>query len=192
MTNMDEIRQQMDLLTDDELITIIREHDEEQWRPEVFDIVASILNQRGVSQDKDSESDEDVWDDTANLNLMTVANYFNEADAEIDRLALEANDLKAWIVNKINADMATPVQLQVCKKDFAAALRILEFDPSELVPSSDLPAEIAEPPCPKCGSRKVMEQAEVAEPLETQPRPDNAWLYHCSSCGHKWAETSDS
>ena len=39
----------MELLNDQELLAIIREHDEEQWRPEVFDIVGAILKNRGVS-----------------------------------------------------------------------------------------------------------------------------------------------
>jgi len=192
MVNLDEIRQQMDLLTDEELIAILREHDEEQWRPEVFNIVASILNQRGFSPDRDLESQEDGSDETEGLNLATVASYNSDIDAETDRLSLEAKGLKAWVFNKHSPYPYTAVQLQVREGDYAAAMQIPEPEPSEMAPSSDLPPEIAEPPCPKCGSRQVMEQAEGAEHSEMQPPHERVWLYHCASCGHKWSDSSES
>jgi hypothetical protein len=192
MTNLDEIRQQMELLADDELVAILRERDTDQWRPEVFDIVASILYSRGVSPETGVDFEEEAPDETAGLDLVTVANYTYEIDAETDRLALEAKDLKAWIINEHNDNMmATPVQLQVRKEDWTAAMQILDPEAPEVVPSSELPAEIAEPPCPKCGSRKVLEEPEFPEHEEPQLWPDKTWLYHCASCGHKWSESSD-
>jgi DNA-directed RNA polymerase subunit M/transcription elongation factor TFIIS len=195
MANLDEIRQQMDLLTDEELVTILRERDEEQWRTEVFDIVASILNGRGISPDKNSEPEEEIPDVPANLNLATVATYTDNIDVETDRLALEAKGLKTWVFNQysaLKAGVLYSVQLQVREEDFRAAMRILELEPSEPVPSSDLPAEIAEPPCPKCGSRKVMEEAEALEPSGIQSPSEQVWFYHCASCGNKWAESRES
>ena len=186
MTNLDEIRQQLDLLTDKELISIFREHNVEQWRPEVFDIVAAILNGRGVSLDADSEEEEDL-SEIAGLDLVTVADYLNCLDAETDRLALEAKGLKSWIFNEDPPSMDSfhpGIRLQVRAEDFTAAMAILQ---SELVPSSDLPSEIAEPPCPKCGSREVAEGAEIMESNGSPPR--QTWLYHCVSCGHKWSES---
>ena len=99
MTSLDEIRQQMELLADEELVAILREHDEDQWRPEVFDIVASILNQRGISLNEDSDPKGDISDETAGLELVTVASYSSNIDAEADRLALESMGLKSWIFN---------------------------------------------------------------------------------------------
>jgi DNA-directed RNA polymerase subunit M/transcription elongation factor TFIIS len=191
MTNTDEIRQQMELLKDEELISIIQEHDAEQWRPEVFDIVNAILRERGVSPGKELEHEEDISDETPVLDLVTVADYFNYIDAETDRLALEAKGLKAWICNECNPlteGVPPGVQLQVRSEDLTAAMAILGSEP---VPSSDLPDEIAEPPCPKCGSRKVTEGAEIVEAAAdaTSPSPKQAWLYHCASCGHKWPES---
>jgi hypothetical protein len=190
MIDFNEMRQQLDLLPDEELVEILREHDMEQWRPEVFDIVSSILNKRGVSAGKDSEPEEDILDKAANLDIVTVASYINDSDAETDRQALEAKGLKAWVVNQdgsLEADPSAPVHLQVCKEDIKAAMQILEIELSEPAPSSDLPPDIAEPPCPKCGSRKVMEALDVIE--KTHLYPEQFWLYHCASCGHKWSES---
>ncbi len=189
MANLDEIRQQLEPLNDNELVSILQEHDEEQWRPEVFDIVKSILKERGVSPDVDSglSADEEVLDETAGLDLVTLAEYPSYVDAETDKLALEAEGLKAWIFNEHDPfEGAVPgAQLQVRAQDMNAAMAILQ---SELVPSSDLPPEIAEPPCPKCGSREVTENAEIVEAAESSA-PQQAWLYHCASCGHKWSES---
>jgi DNA-directed RNA polymerase subunit M/transcription elongation factor TFIIS len=153
--------------------------------------VSSILRERGVSPDKDTGYEEDILDGTAGLDLVTVANYFSNIDAETDRQALEAKGLKAWIFNEDAASMEgfrPGVRLQVRSEDFAAAMEILEPEP---VPSSDLPAEIAEPPCPKCGSRQVTEGAEIPESSadSTSLPPRQAWFYHCASCGHKWSES---
>jgi DNA-directed RNA polymerase subunit M/transcription elongation factor TFIIS len=191
MTDFDEMRQQLDLLADEELVSILRKHDGEQWRPEVFDIVSSILRERGVSPDKDTGYEEDILDETADLDLVTVANYFSNIDAETDRQALAAKGLKAWIFGEDAVSMEgfrPGVRLQVRSEDFTAAMEILEPEP---VPSSDLPAEIAEPPCPKCGSRQVTEGAEIPESSadSTSPPPKQAWFYHCASCGHNWSES---
>jgi len=190
MTNLDEIRQQLDLLTDEELVSILREHDDEQWRPEVFDLVDSILRGRGVSPGENVIQEESILDETAGLDLIAVANYFSYMDAETDRLALEAKGLKAWIFHEHASSMQgfRGVQLQVRAEDLTAAMGILESEP---VPSSDLPAEIAEPPCPKCGSRKVTEGADALEPSahSTRSSPRTIWRYNCASCGHKWSES---
>ena len=191
MIDFDEIRQQLNLLSDEELVSILQEHDDERWRPEVFDIVSSILKERGISPDEGSGHEEDFLDETAGLELVAVANYTNSIDAETDRLALEAKGLKAWIFNEWAPQVVGPlnsVQLKVRTDDLTAALEILESEPA---PSSDLPAEIAEPPCPKCGSRKVTEGAEIVEPSASSTRgtPHQEWLYHCASCGHKWTES---
>jgi DNA-directed RNA polymerase subunit RPC12/RpoP len=191
MTSNDEIRQQLELLNDQELISILRERDGDQWRPEVFDIVSSILSNRGVSSGEDGDQAEIIPDKIPGLELTTVAEYFNNIDSETDRLALESKGIQAWICNEENplAEGVPPgVQLQVRAEDLNAAKAILE---AEAVPSSDLPDEIAEPPCPKCGSRQVTEGADIVEVSTGSIRSfmKQEWLYHCASCGHKWAES---
>jgi hypothetical protein len=187
MVDFDEIRRQLSLLPDEELISIFREHNEEQWRPEVFDIVSSILSERGISPSADMEGDEKAFlpDETADLDLVVVGDYDSYMDAETDRLALEAKGLKVWIFNKsaFIESFGAGAQLRVLTEDLAKAKATLESEP---VPSSDLPAEIAEPPCPKCGARNVTEQSEDDECSSSQA---DLWFYQCSSCGHKWSES---
>ena len=189
MTDFDEMRKQLELLGDEELVSILQEHDEGQWRPEVFDIVASILKERGVTPGADLEQGKDDFAEE-DVDLVTVANYFKYIDAETDRLALEAQGLKAWIFNEYGPPMqgfGPAVQLRVRTEDLAAAMRVLESEP---VPSSELPADIAEPPCPKCGSREVTEEPEVLESLDASSTLSSkeSWFYRCASCGHKWSE----
>jgi len=189
MTDFDEIRQQLCLLEDEELVSIIRAHDEEKWRPEVFDIVSSILHERGISPGDEPADEAECYDETAGLDLVPLAHYMNYIDAETDRLALEAKGLKVWISDQYAPSMQSiqpGLQLQVLREDMTAAMEILESEPPS---SSDLPPEIAEPPCPKCGSREVTEKAEIADSSVNPTNPLNqVWLYHCASCGHKWAE----
>jgi DNA-directed RNA polymerase subunit M/transcription elongation factor TFIIS len=191
MTNFDEIRQNMDLLSDEELVSILQEHDEEQWRPEVFDIVKSILHGRGISsvdEDLRTGAEETEWrilDETTRRDLVTVGTYSLYADAETDRMALEADGLKAWIFNQYGpptGGFAPAVQLKVLAEDFPAAMKILE---TEAVDSSDLPAEFAVPPCPRCGAGQVIEEGEIVESAEDRT-PKQEWFYSCTSCGHKW------
>jgi hypothetical protein len=194
MTNLDEIRQQLNLLKDEELVSILQEHDDSQWQQGVFDIVSSILRERGVSTEDEMTADADAGNaanETEGLDLVTVSEYASYVDAETDRLALEAEGLKAWIFNEHDPfEGSVPgAQLQVRAEDLNKAKSILE---SEAVPSSDLPPEIAEPPCPKCGSRMVTEGAEVVEKSMDVMRssPKQVWLYHCASCGNKWSESA--
>ena len=90
MSDIDEIRQQLELLNDEELVSIFREHDTEKWRPEVFDIVGAILTDRGISPAEAPEEEADIPEGAVSVELVTVAEYFNYMDAETDRLALEA------------------------------------------------------------------------------------------------------
>lgn len=211
MADFDEIRQQLDLLKDEELLTILREHDQEQWRPEVFDIVASILNERGVSPaagPEHSDHEEETEEGIPEAYLAPVAGYFNQSDAEEDLLILENEGVRAWIFNEVTRSGEGPadiVRLKVLKEDLKTAMEILSSEKedfksalailrSEPVSSSYLPEEIAEPPCPKCGSRKVTEEAEIVESHDFSSRsvrstPEQVWLYKCSACGHKWSDS---
>jgi hypothetical protein len=198
MAELDEMRERLNLLPDEELLEILQERDYEQWRPEVFDLVGSILHARGISPEKQSAEEETAPEEgrldeseAEALGLVTVANYPNHLDAEADRSALEAEGLQVWLLNQESQSAQDlgerSVQLKVRRQDWRAAMVLLKLIPEQPVPSSDLPDDIAEPPCPKCGSRNVMEQSEVSEDAPGFATPDTAWLYHCSSCGYKWA-----
>jgi predicted nucleic-acid-binding Zn-ribbon protein len=194
MTDFDDLRQQLDLLNDENLLSILLQRDYEQWRPEVFDIVASILRERGVSISMDSgpEDEEQISEAPAGMHLNTVASYFSLADAEADLEALEAKGIRAWL---FDADApqteraGESVQLKVLPEDFKAAFTILDSEPA---PVSALPDEIAAPPCPKCGSRQITEEAEIVESSDGssrsyRPTPKEAWFYKCNACGYTWS-----
>ncbi len=193
MIDFDEIREQLDLLNDIELSSILRERDYDKWRPEVFDIVASILKDRGVSPGTDTE---DERDETTGIGLVVVGSYSNQNDAEADRLALEERGLRAWIFNEdspLDTGSAGSIQLRVFPHDLTAAIAVLNSEP---VSSAHLPDEIAGPPCPKCGSRNITEQAEIVESFDAssssyRSTPQQMWFYGCASCGHKWSELQE-
>jgi hypothetical protein len=194
MTDFDEIREQLDLLNDEELISILRERDEEQWRPEVFDIVASILGARGVSPATGTVHEKGLGNEPAGPGLIAVGNYFSDQDAESDRLVLEQKGLSAWILHEQSSQdsgSAGTVQLKVFPEDLTAAMAALDSEP---VASSALPDDIAEPPCPKCGSRKITERAEIVESFDrssdlSRSNSREMWFYQCASCGYRWSES---
>jgi len=196
MIDLDDLRRQLELLNDERLLSILRERDNEQWRPEVFDIIASILRERGVLLNADREQPEnskaaEVYPPSEIL--VTVAGYFNHADAEQDRFALEERGLRAWIFDEGVSQEDGPeasFELRVLEEDFKPAMTILNSDSG---PLPDLPDEIAEPPCPKCGSRETTEKPEMVESFDAssrsyRPVTKEIWLYKCGACGHKWSD----
>jgi len=192
--NIEELRQRLEMLADDELVSILQARDEEEWRPEVFDIVASILSSRGIAPAKATEPEGEGADEAEFSPLVTLAYYFSRDIANTERLALEAAGVKAWISDEyshVEDGYHFGVRLQVREADFDEAMRILKSDAAL---SSELPPEIAEPACPKCGSRQVTEVAETAEVLDSSSTDRSyereIWLYHCASCDYKWSEES--
>lgn len=192
MSNIDQTRQHLNEMKNEELVSILRAHDESQWQPEVFDLARAILNERGIAPSNlvREKAGAPASDPPEDFNLVTLASYTSYIDAETDRLALETKGLQSWILDELSPlaeGMIPGIRLQVRAEDAAAATEMLESAP---IPSSDLPDDIAEPPCPKCGSRTVMERAEVLEPSPALPHAaaTQAWIYSCSSCGHKWPE----
>ena len=184
MTDYYEMREQLRLLRDEELISILREHNEEEWRPEVFGIVRAILKDRGVSPNFSPDEDEDV-DETFGLDLVTIGRYTNHTEAEEDRVALAAKGMDAWIMES-DEGLQPSVLLQVLPGNEAAAMKILV---PEFGPNPDFAEVTPRPPCPECGSADV---GETAEKSTFSRSPDSApqytWFYQCNSCGYQWAQ----
>jgi len=139
MAEANEIRKHMELLSNEELISILLEHDEKQWQPEVFEIVGTILSERGISSGKDLKyavGPESAISETAGLDLITVAEYVSHLDAEADRLILEGEGLKAWIFQEDTPPaqgLPPSVQLKVCAEDWKAAMERLASE-DDLLP----------------------------------------------------------
>ena len=105
-------------------------------------------------------------------------------------MALEEAGLLAWASDESGGAMfgvGVGSRLQVRVEDEAAARAVLE---AAAVPASALPQELAEPPCPSCGSREVRKATALAEPPASL-EADGACRtgrYECAACGHSWSE----
>src|SRR5262249_50061175 len=150
----------------DELISILREGDAGEWRPEVFDVVASILRSRGLSPDEVRALGPEPVAVLESQPSVTVARFFSPAPAHLARLALEEAGVRAWVADEAAGTMygvGIGARLQVRPGDAAAAREVLGGGP---VSAEGMPAELAEPPCPACGSANVVSEAWFSEEAE--------------------------
>ena len=143
MINEKEIRQQMEQLSNSELISILLRRDNKEWQPEVIEIVGEILSERGTSSGKsvkyaaDSKS---TFKETEGLNLKTVAEYVSHLDAEEDRMILENEGVQAWIfVEDGIQDQGIPpsVQLKVSADDWQVAMTRLNAEDMDFPDTPD-------------------------------------------------------
>jgi hypothetical protein len=131
MINRDELRQHLEKLSNEDLISILLKRDGKEWQPEALEIVGGILSERGMSSSQKltcTTGPESTFDETAGLNLITVAEYMSPLDAEADRMILENEGVKAWIFEEDTPPVAgTPksVQLKVCAEDWKSAMERL-------------------------------------------------------------------
>ena len=117
--------------------------------------------------------------------LVTIVRFFSPAEAHGSRMALEEAGIPAWVADETVGGMygfGVGVRLQVRASDEAAAREILASPPA---PSEALPADLADPACPACGSRDVAPEARVDD-----DQPDRSsrrkWYYVCSACDETW------
>jgi len=193
---IDEIRASLELRSTDELVSILRNHDEDQWRPEVFEIVASILTARGMSTADVVALGPEGVDIAEGQSLVTVGRFFSPVEAHTARLALESAGVTAWVAEEILGTaygVGVGSRLQVRVEDLPSALEVLGASPT---PASELPAELAEPPCPRCASSNVRSVAEVVDPKSPQfvghgDFWSRQWLYDCGACGNRWSDESE-
>jgi hypothetical protein len=188
--NQQDIQREMEGRSTSELVSILRNRDEEEWRPEVFQIVAIILASRGISPGEIAALGPEGVDVVETQQLVTVGRYPTPLEAHSHRLALEAAGLTAWVCDEAAGTMygmGVGARLQVRVEDEEAARAVLEDQPS---PSAEMPPECGDPPCPRCGSTDVTETAEAAEPLPLPQvsRPRNSLRHECRACGHSWLD----
>jgi putative signal transducing protein len=187
--DLEDIRRELEERPTEDLASILRNRDEDEWRPEVFDIVATILKGRGLSPAEITAQGPDDVEVVEGQPLVTVGRYFNPVHAHAYRMALEAAGLESWVSDEAGGGLYGNVigaRLQVRAQDEAAAREVLDADP---VPASEMPAELAELPCPRCQSQEVTQTAEVVEATTLNlERPSRVWRYRCGSCGHTWSD----
>lgn len=190
MSEEDEtIRRELEGLPTEELASILRNRDEQQWRPEVFGIVESILAGRGVSAADVTALGPEGEDVVEEQRLVTIGRYFTPHEAHGLRMALEEASLPAWVSEESGGAMfgvGIGSRLQVRAEDEAAARAVLE---AAALPASAAPS-LTEQPCPRCGVREMRQGTAAAGP-KASPAAARAsgWLrYECASCGHSWTE----
>ena len=185
----DELAQQLDRLSTDELVSILRNRDEEEWQPRVFGVVASILDARGLRPAEIIAMGPEGSDHVESAPTVTVATFFSPAEAHASRMALEEAGITAWVADETVGTMygvGVGTRLQVRAAEEGAAREILASPPA---PSDALPAELADPACPACGSRNVVPEAWVVEDEPEKARwrsTRRSWYYVCSDCDEAW------
>jgi len=190
----DELRAALEARTTEELVSILRNRDEDEWRPQVFDLVASILADRGIAADSVSAMGPEGYDAVEQRRLATVARYFSPAEAHAGRLGLEAAGVEAWVADETLGTaygVGVGTRLQVRVEDQEAARAVLEDLTGGV---GELPSELAAPPCPMCQSRDIGLSSEPIEDPDAHRahggRRRRDWYYDCRACGHRWRDDS--
>jgi len=187
--SVESLRKELEQRSSEELMFILRNQDEEQWRPEVFEVVALVLKDRGISPEEVIAMGPEGVDVVESEPTVTIANFFSPTEAHALRMALEAAGIPAWVVDEAAGTMygvGIGARLQVRAKDESTAREVLSAAP---VSSEGLPPDLAEPPCPACGSRNVAPEAWVDEEDSGEPRWPGSrrkWYYVCADCDEAW------
>jgi hypothetical protein len=185
--DIESLRNALEQKTTDELVSILRNRDEEEWRPAAFDVVASILRARGLSPEEVAAMGPEGTDVVESEPTETIGRFFSPAEAHAARMALEEGGIAAWVTDEAGGTIygfGIGVRLQVRARDVDAARDLL----GQLT-ANGVPAEIAEPPCPACGSRNVTSEAWVEDNKSTRPRwrrTRRTWHYVCGDCREAW------
>jgi hypothetical protein len=138
------LRKELEERSSEELVSILRNRDEEEWRPEVFEIVASVLKGRGISPEEIvalGPEDAEVVDSGPSV---TLATFFSPAEAHMSRMALEEAGIPAWIADESAGTMygfGIGARVQVRAADEGAAREVL----SAMAPAEP-PAQEGEEP----------------------------------------------
>jgi len=151
--------------------------------PEVFEVVALVLKDRGISPEEVIAMGPEGVDVVESEPTVTIAKFFSPTEAHVLRMALEAAGIPAWVVDEAAGTMygvGIGARLQVRAKDESTAREVLSATP---VSSEGLPPDFAEPPCPACGSRNVVPEAWMNEEDSGESRwfaSRRKWYYVCA------------
>ncbi len=75
--SVDRLRKELEKRSSEELISILRNRDEEEWRPEVFKTVALVLKDRGISPEEVIAMGPEGTDVVESEPTVTIANFFS-------------------------------------------------------------------------------------------------------------------
>ncbi len=186
---VDDLKKELAERSSEELVSILRNRDEDEWRPEVFEAAALVLKDRGISPDAVTAMGPEGIDVVESEPTVTIARFFSPAEAHACRSALEEAGISAWVIDDAGGAMygiGIGARLQVRAKEQDAAREFLATAP---VSGEELPPDIAEPPCPACGSRNVAPEAWVDGEGSREDRwsfGHRKWYYVCKDCEEAW------
>jgi hypothetical protein len=175
MIDLAAIREQMEAKPTEELVDILARRNEEEWRPEVFDIVSEVLRGRRIAIDeavaaaRTALALEPVPDPEARVDLVTVGRFLTPVEAQLCHAHLARGGLTPVIADEnmtaLGLVLVTGgVRVQVPVEQEAEALELIRQGQA---------LEFTER-CPSCGSSDIV-HAEVGTPQAT-----------CGKCGHRW------
>jgi len=141
--------------------------------------------------------------------LEVVASYNFPHEADLARALLEANEIRAWVLDELQvqqrwyiARALGGVRVAVPRSEAQRAREILAKDHSAALaelPESRLPAA-PEEICPRCGTAAGQETRRLIHPrllslvlafVMTAPIRRTRVEYECPSCRHRWSEPED-
>lgn len=184
-----ELRTQLELKTDEELIELLRERDEKRWRPEVFSLVEQILSDRGVPFPPLKPSA--IADGNGDI-LVVVASFFSVAEAEPCRSALIAAGFDVVGLDQFMLQVSPGIAPAFGGMRLAVPSRQAEQARAFLAAADhgDLTVPME---CPACGSPVVLSERRTNKAgtavnylLLGVPVPDRRISFHCKSCDHEW------
>jgi hypothetical protein len=184
--DVEAVRGELERRTTEELVSILRNRDEDEWQPEVFAVVAALLEARGLSATEVAAQGPEGSDVVEAQELATVGRYFSPVEAHAHRMALEEAGIKAWVLDEDLGTMygvGVAPRLQVRSADQAMAREVLDSAPA---PASAFPADPAAT-CPACGSKEVTPGDPVPDSPAPQAKPRRSGQNNCGSCGHTWS-----
>jgi hypothetical protein len=191
---VDDLRARLNEMATRDLVAVLRSHDLEEWRPEVFPLVQAILDERGVDIDTVEVGDQTPTEGAGDEHLESVASFATAMEANLCRMALQEAEIDAWLSTEHLAGVAPSLGLAI---GVDVLVRPATADAAREVLASIEAGAAALPqepePCPRCKSTAT---AHVQHPdrvstvsswfLIGMPFPQHLWRWTCKACAHEW------
>jgi hypothetical protein len=126
------VRLELEQKTSDELVSILRNRDEEEWRPEAFAVAAELLRARGISPEEVVAMGPEGYDVVESAPTVTIARFFSPPEAHGLRMALEEAGIPAWVVDEglgTSFGVGVGARVHVRATDEEAARQLLDAAP---------------------------------------------------------------
>ena len=190
----DDLKERLTARSTGELEDILREHDTEAWRAEVFLLVEAILLERGVDIAAVKAAGPLPEESLEFAPVEAVASFTGALDASLCRMALVESGIEAWCSTEHlvgiapHLGIAIGVDILVRRENASAAREVL----AELQSGAAALPEEPEP-CPRCSSAYTEHHRDPDRltaisgwALAALPVPAGIWRWKCKGCGHEW------